>query len=97
MQNGRRKLSAVTSVNDEGQYNQTFKTKNGAYSIDTKQEFVALINGRPFISIDSLFDNGSMPSHVLREVGINSYIRIDDFGVDDFSAFEDLSQTPYVN
>lgn len=94
MQKTKRKLVAVANSKDQMR---TFKTPNGAYSIDASQEHVRLMDGRAYISIDALFDNRSMPSYVLRDIGINSYIRIDDFGVDDFNAMGEQQKPSYVN
>ncbi|NRB37207.1 MAG: hypothetical protein HRU20_01920 [Pseudomonadales bacterium] len=94
MQNKNRKISAVANSNKQ---TCTYKTPNGAYSLDIQQAHIKVIDDRPYISIDALFDKRSMPSYVLRDVGINSYIRIDDFGVDDFNAFGDMRKTAYVN
>jgi hypothetical protein len=93
MENTKRKLSAVVDTNTM----RTFKTPNGAYSLDTSQDHVRLLEGKAYIAVDAVFDNPSMPSHVLRDIGINSYIRMDDFGVDDFNAQGELQKPAYIN
>lgn len=75
---------------------QAFKTAKGTYSVNLSQERVQLIDGNAYIAIAALFDNPDVPSQVLRKLGINSYIRIDDFGVDDSSsALHGVK--PYIN
>lgn len=75
----------------------TFKTENGAYAIDMQLNGMQMINNKAFIAVDTLFDNRSVPSHVLQDIGINSYIRMDDFDVDAFTTTDPYAENRYIN